>query len=707
MSEQNTADRETRDAEATVEDLDADVPRLCNGRRKGDHGKRTSLATRGNIESHIDELLKAGEVTYRQRVRLAYLADVSIRTIDRWVREYIEARLTMTTGFPLTDLDAPQVDDGDTQHADSGDTPLSAWEKTRVHRAAKAQVDVGSLPKPLYRHLDTDSVILSPDEASFFAQHTVIRHAIDAVRADPTHRLRHFAPSTLYKAWANVAEPIRVGSRSGAKSQRANEATYPLTGRGMVNETFSIDEYDLKVACLDERGNLVWPKVLAVRERLSGTVLSHYVRPGAASGIDTGVVLAAAAIGFTTAHPRDPEATLRVSGIARYLNTDQGGPFIGEPGKTAARRLGLGINPIPTHQPQANGDHEQMHQYLLAHFMDGPGSRRGYVDRAENRADHGLPPLSWVIAETARVFDAYNHTQFTSGERAGRSRLAVYADEVEAGNVYQGHELTEADEGSQAIYVGERSWDKTRGIEFNGQYWLTADVARRARGKQRIIIRRLLDPNLMYAYDSSDTFLGVLVPRVAQDPLDVIDLHSERVFRAQFTQQAGDLRAGAAREGSAGHWDEIAASYDHMAEALADAADEAELSALAELATKARARATRALSVVPTSDPDALPDPVPAPSTAPSTVAPAEAPSPGSAENLETPAPEPGRPRDRRLDAHRRDVARTARTEADLDSIDDAIAAEYLAARKPPSTGRGTKHPRRPAGHSDGDPDGD
>lgn len=670
---------------------DERVERLSDGRRKGDHGKRASRATRTNIETHIGELLEVGGVTAADRERLAYLSDVSVRTIDRWVLAVIDAQFNDVVGLRPSALDTPDTDVCDASTAD-----VSAWEKTRVHRAAKAQVDVGALPRPLYRHLDTDRITLSPAEVSFFAQHTVIKHAIDTVRADPTHRLRHFAPSTLYRAWANVAEPIRVGSRKGAKFQRAIEATYPLTGRGMVNETFSIDEYDLKTRCLDDRGNIVNPKVLAVRERLSGTVLAHYVLPGAANGTDTGVVLTAAAIGFTITHPRGPNDTLRVSGIARYLNTDQGGAFIGEDGKAAARRLGLGINPIPTHQPQANGDHEQMHHYLLAHFVDGPGSRRGHIDRATNRADHGLPPLSWVIEETARLFEAYNQSPYKSGDRAGRTRLEVYADAVDAGNVYQGHELSQADEGAQGIYVGERSWDPTRGIEYSNQHWLSPDVARTARPKQRLTLRQLLDTGVLYAYDAHDTFLGVLVPRSDQDPLDVTDLHRERTIRAQLTQSAGDARADAARKGAADHWDDIAAGYDHIAEQLADAADhvdETDLSILDALAKKARARAQRALSVVPELNPDALPDPdTQAPRVEQHAAVGTPTAAPTAAEEPPT-AAKPSRRPNRRLEAHEQQVARAAAVDADLDDMDDALAAEYLAASHKRRTGHPTAHP--------------
>ena len=82
---------------------------------------------------------------------------------------------------------------------------------------------------------------------------------------------------------------------------------------------------------------------------------------------DTGLVLAAAAIGYTVPrpHPFRDDENLRVSGVARTLVADQGSAFIGDAGATAARKLGISLAPIPSHQPQANGDHEVMHQSFL------------------------------------------------------------------------------------------------------------------------------------------------------------------------------------------------------------------------------------------------------------------------------------------------------------------------------------------------------
>lgn len=193
-----------------------------------------------------------------------------------------------------------------------------------------------------------------------------------------------------------MAAPVRVGARYGAKAGRKVEAKFPLTGRDGVNESWSIDEYDLKVTA-NHYGLQVEPKVLIVRDRCSGLPLSYVVLPRAATGTDTGVVLAAAAIGYTVTHPDDPAREVRVTGVARHLTSDQGGSFLGETGTAAARRLGIGLTPVPSHQPQANGDHEVMHQSLLRGANANPSppsATTSSTPSASSASAHHEPPAT-------------------------------------------------------------------------------------------------------------------------------------------------------------------------------------------------------------------------------------------------------------------------------------------------------------------------
>lgn len=522
------------------------VERLCDGRRKGNHGNRASAAMKAAVIRSLRETLAlTGDVTAADKEHAAQAAGVDPRTVRRWWNDELTRELKTRTG------DAG----GNLAGRDGGMLP---------------PVD---LPRYLYRYAEPGKLQLTPAEAAFIGQHSTIRDGIDALRDNPDHRLANYGISTIYAAYANIAAPVRVSAKRGAAKGRAIEATYPLTGRDQVNQTWSIDEYDLKVVA-SYGGVIVHPKVLIVRERNSGTPLSLKVVPVAATGIDTGHVLAAAAIGYTTAHPRRPDQDLRVSGVARYFVSDQGGAFLGDDGTAAARRLGIGPLPVPSHQPQANGDHEVMHQSLLRHFADGPGSRRGWTDRAGQRLDHGVLPYETVLAQVDAWFATYLATEFTKGDRAGRTRLEVYADEVDAGNIHHGHDLTPADEAALASVVAEHAYDPTRGVMWNKRYWLGPELASAATPSERITLKQLLDPDTLYAFDRHDRFIGIVRPREAMDIDDIHDVHADRVAREQFVKER--IAKPKAKHGQT----DAEHAWDEVGEALAEAADAAITAAL-------------------------------------------------------------------------------------------------------------------------------
>lgn len=572
------------------------VERLCDGRRKGAHGNRASAATRQAVVRNLNDILSLrGAVTTADKEREADNAGVTPRTVNRWWHEEVTRKLHQAEQL-LTEGAPPST----TAETSGGGSAGGTGGPDGAINSSRPAAQLVSLPRYLYRHADADRLQLTRSEIAFFARHTYIKDAIDAIYADPNHRLRHWARSTLYAAYANIAEPVRVGARKGSKAQRQIEATYPITGRDAINETWSIDEYDLKVTA-DYNGVLLEPKLLCVRERLSGTPLSWVVLPDAATGADTGKVLAAAAIGYTVPHPHDdPDnptgRVLRVYGVARHLNSDQGGSFLGAPGVLAARRLGIGLSPRASHEPQANGDHEVMHQALAAHFVDGPGSRRTWTDRAGNSLDHGVIPFDEVVAQVEEFFATYLVSEHTRGELAGRTRLEVYADEVGAGNVFRGHDLTPADEAAVATSVGTRKYDATRGVLFRNQYWLGPELASAARPDETIELRQLLDPNILYAFTTGDTdggkFIGILKPRREADLDDVYAVYADRSARQRFVRDnVAKKRAAIARQRAAdlqaAYQDEVddedeAAHWNETADGLANAADLEDLRAAAE-----------------------------------------------------------------------------------------------------------------------------
>lgn len=494
-----------------------EAERKSNGRRMGNHGNRASAAMRSSAVGQLADSLAAldeGEnLSLAVKERIADAAGVDVRTLNRW------------------------------------------W-ASHLRRAVEAHPPEQRMPRYLFRFENRNELQLLPEEVAFFAQHTRTIDAIVKVREDPDNRLSNFGVSTLYRAYANVAESVRVGARKGAEAARNCEATYPTTGRDVLNETWSIDEYDLKIRAQWDNA-VIEPKVLIVRERASGLPLAYTVVPVAANGTDTGRVLAAAALGYAISHPDDPGRSIRIGGIARHLVSDQGAPFIGGTGVAAARRLGLGINSMPSHQPQANGDHEQMHQSLKAYFVDGPGSRRGWTDRAGQRLDHSVVPYEWALEQVEAWFTSHIFAEYTAGPRKGRNRLEVYLDLLEAGEVYDGHDISDEDCAALAVVVGERKYDKTRGVHFANQHWLGPELGTVGRQGDRITLKQLLDPSVLYAFDNKDRYIGVIKPRQDQDLDDIAAQYANRAARERFVKdQVAHPKAEAANKGAQAVWDE-------------------------------------------------------------------------------------------------------------------------------------------------------
>jgi len=525
------------------------VERLSDGRRKGNHGNRAPKLMKEAVLRHLNEILDLhGDVTPAHKRAAAKMANVDPHTVNRWWRTELATHLTIAT-----ETGTAQVDE-------NGD------------------LNPDTLPRYLYKYAEHDRLQFRPDEIAIIGQHTYIKDGFAELLQRPNTRLKNYGKTALYEAYANVSEPVRIGAKKGDKVQRQNEATYPLTGRDHVNQTWSIDEYDLKVAA-DYHGITVHPKALIVRERRSGTPLAYLVVPRAADGIHTGQVLAAAAVGFTCTHPNDPNRQLRVAGVARMLVSDQGANFLGhangDGGAAAARRLGIGLNPTASHRPQANGDHEVMHQSLLRFFADGAGTRRGWTNRAGNPLDHGVLPWATVLEDMEEWWVTYLNTAYTSGDRKGRTRLQVYADNVDAGNVYAGHELTPADEAALAVPVAACSYDETRGLVYDNRRWLSPELAAAAKAQETITLKQLLDPDTLYAFDRKERFIGIVRPRALAE-LDLVQgLHNDRYSREQFVEhQVGRAAAQKARDEAVAAAAEVSAdtdAWEESAEGLANA----------------------------------------------------------------------------------------------------------------------------------------
>lgn len=542
----------------------AKVVYKSNGRRLGDHGNRVPHLLKVAAMRELTDLLEAnGQVTCDQKAHVAETVGVELRTIDRWLRDHADALL---------------------DHHDDDESPAQR-----------------SMPTWLYRYEQTEKLRLTPKEVAYIASFATAKQAFDAIHADPDHRLHTFATSTLYGAWNDISSAVRAGAKANEKKQRALEGTYPLTGRDVLNETWSVDEYDLKVTA-SLRGVTVNPKVLIVRERHSGLLRSIVIRPHAMTGADTGVALAAATLGFTVTHPYagtpgyDDDAVLRIDGVARRLICDQAGTFIHGAGADAARRLGIPPTPPASHTPQANGDHEVMHQSLLRHLVAGAGSRRTWTDRAGTPLDHGVLPYDVVVELVEEWFATYNSIEPISGHNAGAykglTRLEAYALAHDSGNTYDGHDITDADAAALAVPVAEATMDATRGVHYAGQYWASPQLYTSAKKGQTITLAQLNDPETLYAFTKRGQFIGVVTPRADADVDDVTTHHKNRARRQEFvTREVAVRRAANALADADAYW---AATADGLADVLADAdpadsADPAEVARITDDAVDAPA----------------------------------------------------------------------------------------------------------------------
>lgn len=134
--------------------------------------------------------------------------------------------------------------------------------------------------------------------------------------------------------------------------------------------------------------------------------------------------------------------------------------------------------------------------------------------------------------------------------------------------MYTGHTLTVEDEAALAIPVGERSYDPTRGIQWAGRYWLSRDLANKAVRGQRLSLRQLLNPEVLYVFDTNDKFIALAELRDSGEVADQHGLYRDRALREQFVEGIATDRAAEAHASASAAWDDVA---DGLADAAKDA----------------------------------------------------------------------------------------------------------------------------------------
>jgi hypothetical protein len=244
-----------------------------------------------------------------------------------------------------------------------------------------------------------------------------------------------------------------------------------------------------------------------------------------------------------------------------------------------------------------------MHQTLLSYFADEAGWRRGWEDRAGNAFDHGIPPYEAILESVDDVFAQLIEADITKGQHKGMSRLDAYAKGLDEGLVYQGPVISEADEAGLAQFVVSRHYDPTRGIELGERYFLSQDLANRATKCQLLHVHQLVDPDVIYLFDTHGRFIATAGLRDNPDAADQHGLLSDRAKREAFVKNAGKVRSIRAQTNSANQdlqWAERAEGPLTADQAATASAEEA-AAATAAAAAGAASATTEAGEVVRTS----------------------------------------------------------------------------------------------------------
>ena len=410
--------------------------------------------------------------------------------------------------------------------------------------------ELDDLPPFLQRFASTYGsrrLVLTLSETEFIARRSTVFAAIEDLRSASGNRLAQYGKSTIYAAYkTNTHAAVRVGARKGAAAQRACEMGTPLVRTALVNDLWSIDEYDLKLSSLDPYGRACQPKMLAVRDVVSDVILATSVLYASANETDVLSVMGAAVVGFD-------DDGMTFGGPARLLRSDQGSAIISDLVVEMLEHVGMSVDATESHAPRANGDHEAIHRTIGNRLAGGPGSRRGWKDRAGQVLDHGTVPFSAVCDGVADWARAHNHRTIGKGRLKGQTPVLVYLEKVAAGDVHA-YPVTDEEIGRLAPLVAEHTIDVSRGVFLDGAYFLGDGLAAAAEKGMRISVRQLLDPDTAYAFDRHGTFLGVIY-RDSTIPDEVTaKIQADRRSRDQFVARnvgadnATEARAEAGRQ---------------------------------------------------------------------------------------------------------------------------------------------------------------
>ena len=242
-------------------------------RAKGDHGNRYHEVVKAAVLIALHESLELhGTVPTKDKRQLVADHGIDLRTINRWWRTELLAHaaaqeLGLDDGDPTNTADPTDATDrggahGDPTQPDSGagnggDSDSGSGGSGGAGgaggsggagggRSGMTPEEVETMMtkhRYLYRVVNTARLQLTPAELSFIANQPSAADAFAVFRATDRHRLAGYSDATLYRALANVPPSVLIAMRTKDETkQRKAEATYPLTGRDRINESWSIDE---------------------------------------------------------------------------------------------------------------------------------------------------------------------------------------------------------------------------------------------------------------------------------------------------------------------------------------------------------------------------------------------------------------------------------------------------------------------------------
>lgn len=174
---------------------------------------------------------------------------------------------------------------------------------------------------------------------------------------------------------------------------RKSTTVYLQLHRSGFMYRYTIDLFDLRMEVLDEKGHLVHPTGMLIREDHTGLIVTAYVfESSEVSAAMVANLLAQAMVGYTVV-PQDGPTT-ELGGRPRQVFCDNGAQFASEELRTKLTGLGIEVSHSNSYASNENGAHERQHRTVRDQLLRSlPASNDGRRDRRDELVD-SRPPIT-------------------------------------------------------------------------------------------------------------------------------------------------------------------------------------------------------------------------------------------------------------------------------------------------------------------------